>query len=73
MTQVPDHRIHFDNSLDPFFLTNLSLQKKLVAGNLEWGIRAQVDNLFNARYQQMLWRPMPGRNYSITLTVIYLK
>jgi outer membrane receptor protein involved in Fe transport len=27
-----------------------------------------VQNIFNTDYQVIAWRPMPGRNYTVTLT-----
>ncbi len=72
-TQTSNAWTPFDNSLDPFMITNLSVQKSFIHKHFEWSVKAKVENLFNARYQQILWRPMPGRNYSITITTGFLK
>jgi len=56
-----------ENSLPPFLVTNLSVQKDLSLKHTKTGVKVKVDNLFNTRYQQILWRAMPGRNYTLTL------
>jgi iron complex outermembrane receptor protein len=55
--------------LPEFWLLNTSLQKHFPGKSVDWGIKWKVENLLNARYQQILWRAMPERNYSLTLTV----
>ena len=58
-----------DNSsfLPPYNLVDLSLSK-------EWNLKKHIFqlsfstlNLFNASYQAIQWRPMPGRNYMVRL------
>lgn len=63
---------HTDNNpetvLDDFFLTNLSANYAF--GNKDhWSIGAGVNNLFNTDYKTMAYRPMPGLNYQINLTL----
>ncbi len=72
-TQTANEWSSFEKRLDPFLLANLSLQKRFTKNHFEWGVKAKVENLLNASYQQILWRPMPGRNYSITILTGFLK
>jgi iron complex outermembrane receptor protein len=67
-TQSSNEWSHFESVLNPFWLTGAALEKKFETGN--WNISAQIkaDNLLNINYQQILWRPMPGRHYSVTLS-----
>jgi outer membrane cobalamin receptor len=66
-TQSSNEWSHFESVLNPFWLTSAVLEKRFETGN--WNISAQLkaDNLLNINYQQILWRPMPGRHYSFTL------
>jgi len=73
LTQMSDPQRPDGLTLPPFGLLNTSLQKHFSGKNLEWGIKWKVENLLNARYQQILWRPMPERNYSLTLTLAIKK
>lgn len=72
-TQTSNQWTSFENSLPPFMVTSLSLQKDFPVSVLKMGVKAKVENLFNVRYQQILWRPMPGRNYSVTIVTNLLK
>ena len=63
---------HSDNNpdeiLDDFLLTNLSANYAF--GNKDrWILGAGVNNLFNNDYKTMAYRPMPGINYQINLTL----
>ena len=63
---------HSDNNpdtvLDDFLLTNLSADYAF--GNKDhWIIGAGINNLFNNDYKTMAYRPMPGTNYQINLTL----
>ncbi|MGC1630964.1 MAG: TonB-dependent receptor [Gelidibacter sp.] len=63
---------HSDNNpdtiLDDFLVTNLSANYAF--GNKDqWIIGGGVNNLFNNDYKTMAYRPMPGINYHINLTL----
>lgn len=66
-TQSSNEWSHFESVLNPFWLTSIALEKRFDTES--WNISAQIkaDNLLNINYQQILWRPMPGRHYSFTL------
>lgn len=63
---------HTDNNpdtiLDDFLLTNLSANYAFGNKN-HWSIGAGINNLFNNDYKTMAYRPMPGLNYHINLTL----
>jgi outer membrane receptor protein involved in Fe transport len=58
-----------DNSwyLPPYFLVNLSIGKEFTTNGHTFTIKMTVNNLLNRVYQSIAWRPMPGRNYMITI------
>jgi iron complex outermembrane receptor protein len=57
----------YESVLNPYWLTNVSVQKTIRLYGIEANIKLKADNLFNINYQQVLWRPMPGRFYSVVL------
>lgn len=63
---------HSDNNpdeiLDDFLVTNLTANYAF--GNKKaWTVGAGINNLFNNDYKTMAYRPMPGINYQINLTL----
>jgi iron complex outermembrane receptor protein len=57
-----------DTVLDNFSLTNLSAYYAFGKKD-HWLIGAGINNLFNNDYKTMAYRPMPGLNYHINLTL----
>jgi len=58
----------------PFYtLHNLQFQKQLAVRKQRLVIMAEINNVFNSTYQAIQWRPMPGRNYGITINYQLLK
>lgn len=56
------------NYLDDQAIFNTSLQQKIVIRKKEMIlVRFSVNNLFDQDYENILYRPMPGRNYELTL------
>ncbi|MFA5642752.1 MAG: TonB-dependent receptor, partial [Bacteroidales bacterium] len=55
------------HSLPSYWLHNLSLKKELTFLTKKITALIEVENLFNTQYQAILWRAMPGTNYSFTL------
>jgi iron complex outermembrane receptor protein len=52
----------------PYFsLIDLSLGRNLAFGNDQLQLSVSVRNLLDEEYQAIQWRPMPGRNYMLTL------
>ena len=57
--------------LDPYLLNDFSIGKNILRKKFKAGIRIGVNNIFNAGYQVILARPMPGRNYSFILELSF--
>lgn len=53
--------------LPPYFMSNMSLEKKFTLKPLDLQIKIAVNNLFNEDYLSVLSHPMPGINYEIFL------
>lgn len=57
-----------DKVLNDFLLTNLS--STYVFGTKDnWSVGASINNIFNTNYKTTAYRPMPGINYQINLTL----
>ncbi len=59
----------FTEVLNPYTLQDLHLGKTWNIGQSRAGLRFTVYNLFNISYQAVRSRPMPMRNYALTLKV----
>ena len=55
--------------LYPYYMSSAAVGWDFALYNMPMGVQLRVDNIFNESYQTILWRPMPGRNYSFTLRV----
>lgn len=66
-TQSSNEWSHFESVLNPFWLTDIALEKKFENGNRNFSTQIKAENLLNINYQQILWRPMPGRHFSVSL------
>lgn len=55
------------HSLAAYTLHNLSLKKELTLFTKKVTALLEVENIFNTQYQAILWRAMPGTNFSFTL------
>jgi len=52
------------------YLSDISLNKKFKLKNkFNLLLRLKALNIFNQNYQSIAWRPMPGRNYSVSVTL----
>jgi iron complex outermembrane receptor protein len=51
--------------LYPYYMSSAALGKDFWAFGTRFGLQLRVDNLLNESYQTILWRPMPGRNFSV--------
>ncbi|PLX00444.1 MAG: hypothetical protein C0594_15715 [Marinilabiliales bacterium] len=54
--------------LYPYFMNNLNLSKNLILKNIQLSLLLRINNIFNEEYRSVLGRPMPGRNYQLSLT-----
>jgi outer membrane cobalamin receptor len=66
-TQSSNEWTHFENVLNPFWLTGVSLERKFDYRIADITARFNVHNLLGVNHQQILWRPMPGRHYTLML------
>jgi len=56
-----------DAYMPAFELVDLSVGYRLSSQKLNANVLLKVNNVFDADYQVIAWRPMPGRNYHIVL------
>ncbi len=55
--------------LYPYYMSSASIGKDFSAFKSRFGLQLRVDNLLDESYQSILWRPMPGRNYSLLFRI----
>lgn len=63
----------YEKVLNPYWLISLSLGRSFVFSHFTVDAVGTVENLLNTDYMAILWRPMPGRYYSLTLQLGYRK
>jgi outer membrane cobalamin receptor len=63
----------FERVLNPYWLSKISVDKRLDFNAFQMHLKCTVENLFNQEYQSILWRPMPGRFYTFTIALNYKK
>jgi iron complex outermembrane receptor protein len=59
----------YEKVLNPYWLINLTFGKRLDWKQLQADLSLNVENLANVDYMAILWRPMPGRYYSLTVQI----
>jgi len=63
----------FERVLNPYWLSKITVDKQVDLNNHSLNLRFVVDNIFNTNYQSVLWRPMPGRSYSLSVAFNFNK
>ena len=63
----------YERVLNPYWLSKISLEKEVEMQNLTFNLKFAVENLFDENYQSILWRPMPGRFYSLSAAINFTK
>ena len=53
--------------LYPYYMNDVAVGKSFQVKKLGFSLEFKVYNLFNEAYHSVLYRPMPGRNYYLTL------
>ena len=53
----------------PYFMNDVSLEKRFAWRWGELSVRADVNNLFGEEYETVLSHPMPGRNFGIFIGI----
>jgi vitamin B12 transporter len=59
--------------LPAFDIANLTIGKRFDYRKSYCDIYFRVNNLFDKEYQSIAWRPMPGRNYQVGITIDFNK
>jgi iron complex outermembrane receptor protein len=63
--------------LPSYHLLNVALgnEQRFVLNNHNYLLNVffRANNVLNAQYQSVAWRPMPGRNFSVGLSVTWIK
>ena len=57
------------NHMEPWYTNDLSIRYKFTVYSLQFTAMAEVNNLLDQDYEVIVNYPMPGRNYSLSLTV----
>jgi iron complex outermembrane receptor protein len=60
-----------ESIMDPYLLNDLSVSKEFSLDKIIINLRFAAYNLFNKDYRVMPARPMPGRNYSLILSLSF--
>ncbi len=72
-TKSSNRESDFERVLNPYWLSNLQLGKQFAWRDLTVGLNLSVENLLDNTYQSILWRPMPGRYYNLSVLINYAK
>jgi outer membrane cobalamin receptor len=51
----------------PYYMNDVSLDRSFKIGNSEWSAGMRILNVFNETYHSILYRPMPGRNFTFLI------
>jgi outer membrane receptor protein involved in Fe transport len=57
------HRLH------PYFMNDMIFGREFEAGGMSFSAELKVYNIFDESYRSVLYRPMPGRNFLVLLTM----
>jgi outer membrane cobalamin receptor len=63
----------YEKVLNPYWLINLTAGKTYEFKPVRMDLAFNIENLANTDYMAILWRPMPGRYYSLTAQFQYKK
>jgi outer membrane cobalamin receptor len=55
--------------LYPYYMNDISIGRGFDFGSFNATVELNINNLFDETYHTVLYRPMPGRNYSLVLKV----
>ena len=57
----------FERVLNPYWLSNISVDKQVDLNSHSLNLKFIVENILDTDYQSILWRPMPGRSFSLSV------
>jgi len=63
----------YEKVLNPYWLLDMSVGRRIDFKPFLMDVVVGVENLTNSDYMAILWRPMPGRYYSLTIQISYKK
>jgi outer membrane cobalamin receptor len=72
-TKSSNQESDFEQVLNPYLLSRISLDKQFRWHDFLLQMKFTVDNLLDQDYQSILWRPMPGRFYTVAVAFKYRK
>lgn len=72
-TSANNEESDYEKVLNSYWLVNLNLGRTFEPKPFRMDVTASVENLANTDYMAILWRPMPGRYYSLTIQFSYKK
>lgn len=61
--------ISLTGKLPPYFMNNLTLERKVSAKWAELSFKGAINNLFDEEYLSVLSRPMPGINFELFVSI----
>lgn len=68
-TKSSNQESFFEQVLNPYTLGKIAAGKQLNMNKFSLNMKLTVENMFDQFYQSILWRPMPGRFYSISVAL----
>ncbi len=63
----------YEKILNSYWLINLNGGRKFEIKPFRMDVSLGIENLVNTDYMAILWRPMPGRYYSLTIQLSYIR
>jgi iron complex outermembrane receptor protein len=70
-TKSSNQESDFEKVLNPYMLGKVTVDHRIDWNKFRLNTKLVVENIFNTTYQSILWRPMPGRFYSISIGIRY--
>ena len=61
--------LSLSGNLPPYFMSNITLEKRFSLTWADLSLKGAVNNLFNEEYLSVLSRPMPGINFEFFLSI----
>ena len=68
-TKSSNQESDFERVLSPYWLNTLTLDKNMDINKINIKLKLEVENLLDEDYQSILWRPMPGRYYNVSIAL----
>ena len=70
-TKSSNQESDFEKVLNPYMLGKITIDKQTDLNKFRLNFKFTAENLFDVNYQNILWRPMPGRFYGISIGIKY--